>query len=327
MLKIIGMGNALVDLMTRLPEDAVLDSLGLPKGSMQLVDKETSQKVILQTSGFERSICSGGSAANTIHGLARLGLECGFIGKTGKDEMGHIFRQDLEKSGIKALLCESSNDSGVAVALVSPDSERTFATYLGAAVELSAGDLNPTLFEGYNLLHIEGYLMQNYELIYTAVKLAKELGLKVSIDLASYNVVDANRDFLWEIIRDYCDIVFANEEEAKALTGKAPHEALEHIAAHCDLAIVKIGKDGSLVKNGTYTIQAGAEKTEVLDTTGAGDLYASGFLYGLSREWDLDRCAQAGAIVASEVIAVIGAKVPEARWSIISEKLIKIACH
>ena len=179
MKKVIGIGNALVDLMTRFDSDALLTELNLPKGSMQLVDKNVSRSIIEKTKKFPRSIASGGSAANTIHGLARLGIESGFIGKIGKDEMGKHFKEDMEKSNIKTHLLESDDDSGVAVALVSPDGERTFAVHLGAAVELAAHEMKSEFFKVYDLLHIEGYLLQNYSLIETACDMAKKNSLKV----------------------------------------------------------------------------------------------------------------------------------------------------
>jgi sugar/nucleoside kinase (ribokinase family) len=159
------MGNALVDALVRIDNDTVLEELNLPKGSMQLVDWETSEKVLKAVDSFPRSQASGGSAANTIHGLAKLGIETGFIGKIGKDEIGTFFKNDLLDAKVNPLLAESDTRSGLALAMVSPDSERTFATFLGAAVEISADDLKIESFQGYDYFHIEGYLVQNYALI------------------------------------------------------------------------------------------------------------------------------------------------------------------
>jgi len=262
--KVLGMGNALVDIMTTIESDEMLSSLGLPKGSMQLVDTEFSKRVIDKTSHLKSIIASGGSAANTIHGIARLGLKTGFIGKVGSDDFGNLFKKDLEQAGITPLLLESNTASGKAVALVSPDSERTFATFLGAAVELSAADLSSEMFKGYKYFHIEGYLVQNHELIETAVKLAKENGLKVSLDLAAYNVVEANLGFLQRIIKEYVDIVFANEEEAKAFTGNEPEEALNQIAEMCEIAIVKVGKSGSFIKTDGKIAKVGIIKANAI---------------------------------------------------------------
>jgi sugar/nucleoside kinase (ribokinase family) len=314
MAKILGMGNALVDMLIQIDNDDFLTKNNLPKGSMQLVDWETSKNVLSMSEGFERSQASGGSAANTIHGLAKLGVETGFIGKVGKDEIGDFFKQDLFDAGVNPELAESDTKSGLAVALVSPDSERTFATFLGAAVEISAEDLTKEMFQGYDYFHIEGYLVQNYALIERAVQLAKENNLKVSLDLASFNVVEDNLEFLQRIVKDYVDIVFANEEEAKSFTGLEPEEALHKIAEVAEYAIVKIGSKGSMVKHQGNVYTAGVIDAKSIDTTGAGDLYASGFLFGLHKGVDLDEAARIGSITAGNVIEVIGAKMDAERW-------------
>ncbi|RUA24487.1 MAG: adenosine kinase [Bacteroidetes bacterium] len=314
MAKILGMGNALVDMLIQIDGDDFLEKNNLPKGSMQLVDWDTASNVLAMSEGFQRSQASGGSAANTIHGLAKLGVETGFIGKVGKDEIGEFFKKDLFDAGVNPQLAESETKSGVAVALVSPDSERTFATFLGAAVEISAEDLTAEMFAGYDYFHIEGYLVQNYALVERAVILAKENGLKISLDLASYNVVEDNLEFLQRIIKEYVDIVFANEEEAKSFTGKEPEEALHAIAEVAEYAIVKIGSKGSMVKHQGKVYTAGVIEANSIDTTGAGDLYASGFLYGLHKGVSLDEAARIGSITAGNVIEVIGAKMDEERW-------------
>jgi len=321
MKKVIGIGNALVDLMTKIKNDSLLTELNLPKGSMQLVDKNVSRSIIEKTKSFPRTIASGGSAANTIHGLARLGISTGFIGKIGHDEMGCYFKEDMEKSGINTFLLESSADSGVAVALVSPDGERTFAVHLGAAIELIAEDLKTSFFKDYDLLHIEGYLLQNYALIETACDMAKKNGLKISLDLASFNVVEAHRDFLTYISKEYADIIFANEDEAKAMTGHQPEEAVHHIAQWCDVAVVKTGKEGSLVKTGGELFKINSMQANVIDTTGAGDLYASGFLFGLLNEISIDECGRIGSLLGKHVIEQIGAKISDNEWETIKKKI------
>jgi sugar/nucleoside kinase (ribokinase family) len=321
MKKVLGMGNALVDIMTRLESEELLQKFSLPKGSMQLVDKDFANKVNEETKHLEKMQTSGGSAANTIHGLARLGVETGFIGKIGKDDFGEFFKSDMENSKIKTHLMYGANLTGRAIALISPDSERTFATFLGSAVELSAEDIHPGLFSGYDYFHIEGYLVQNYELIRKAVKQAKENKLIVSLDLASFNVVAANLDFLKSIMKEYVDIVFANEDEASAFTGKEPEEALKILAEYCSIAVVKTGEKGSLVKSGNEIHRIGINKAECIDTTGAGDLYAAGFLYGLIKNKTLNKCGELGAMLAAHVIEVLGAKIHAENWKKISKIL------
>lgn len=315
-MKVLGLGNALVDMMVQIDNDDFLTQNNLPKGSMQLVDYDTSSAVLKAAEGFKKSMASGGSAANTIHGLAKMGVDTAFIGKVGKDDMGNFFKDDLINSKIDSQLLYSENPSGVAAALVSPDAERTFATFLGAAVELTAADLSKEMFQGFDIFHIEGYLVQNHELIETAIHLAKEAGCRVSIDLASYNVVEDNLDFLHKMVENV-DIVFANEEEAKAFTGMDPEEALDKIAEEVEIAVVKIGSKGSMVKHQGKIYKAGVIKANSIDTTGAGDLFASGFIYGMSKNLAFDQCAEIGSVIAGNVIEVIGAKMDAARWETI----------
>lgn len=315
MKKVLGMGNALVDVLVRINDDQLLDKFGLPKGSMQLVDIEKSQNLISELSHFNYEVASGGSAANTINGLANLGISCGYIGKIHDDKFGKIFTEDMTSKGIEADLMIGNQDTGIATTLISEDSQRTFATYLGAAVELTSDDLKEEFFKGYHFFHIEGYLVQNHELIESAVKLAKNCGLKVCIDLASYNVVEDNLDFLKKLVTDHVDIVFANEEESKSFTGKDPEAALDEIANMCEIAVVKVGAKGSMVKTQTEQVFVEAITAHPIDTTGAGDLYAAGFLYGLSLGLPLRKCAQLGSLLGGNVIEVIGPKMDEERWT------------
>ncbi len=324
MKKVIGMGNALVDVLVRIDDDQLLEKFDLPKGSMQLVDKAKSQMIIETLSDLKFDIASGGSEANTINGLANLGLSAGYIGKIHNDKYGEIFRKDMTEKGIEAILLEGTQDTGIATTLISPDSQRTFGTYLGAAVELTASDIKSEFFDHYDLLHIEGYLVQNHELIETAVKIAKSKGLKVCIDMASYNVVELNLEFLQSLIRDYVDIVFANEEESKAFTGLEPEQALNEISKICDIAVVKIGAKGSMVKRGDEKVFVEAIKADPVDTTGAGDLYASGFLYGLVHDYSLSKCAELGSLLGGNVIEVVGPKMIATRWADIQSKVNQI---
>jgi sugar/nucleoside kinase (ribokinase family) len=271
-------------------------------------------------------LATGGSASNTISGLAMLGIPTGFIGKVGPDSIGDFFKQDSLKQGVEMHLLTSENNSGCCIALISPDGERTMATHLGAACELDIEDLTLSMFENYHIFHIEGYLVQNQPLIEKAVSLAKKAGLKVSIDLASFNVVDANLEFLTNLVEKYVDIVFANEEEAHSFTGKKANEAILHIADICEIAVVKIGKEGSYIKskhdNKVYDVAA--TKAKAIDTTGAGDLYAAGFLYGLTAGYPLDVCGKIGSVVAGHVVEVIGAKMDDARWDKIKKEIQEI---
>jgi sugar/nucleoside kinase (ribokinase family) len=314
MADILGMGNALVDLMTKIDSDAVLDALHLPKGSMQLVDAQTSMKVADYTAGYPTMIASGGSAANTIHGLAKLGVSTAFIGTVGEDETGDFFHKDMVGAGVQPYIFRSQTPSGLAIALVTPDGERTFATHLGAAIELSVDFLHPDLFSGHKYFYVEGYLVQNEELLLKAMNLASQSGLKIALDLASYNVVEAKKDFLLHLLKTYVDIVFANEEEAKAICGFKPEPAVDFLSGLCETAIVKTGAKGALIKQGNELTHVPALQANPIDTTGAGDMFAAGFLYGHLHNFNLEMAGMAGNMLAASVIEVMGAKMDNQKW-------------
>jgi sugar/nucleoside kinase (ribokinase family) len=314
MKKILGIGNALVDVVTLIDDEKILQRFDLPKGSMQMVDGEKSKTVKEGTANFKRTFASGGSAANTIHGLSMLGVSSGFIGSIGKDETGDFFENDFSKAGVKTFLYRRTSPTGTAVALITPDSERTFATHLGAAVELNAEDLDPKDFKEYDILYIEGYLIFNKPLVVAACKIAKENKMKIAVDLASYNVVEARLSDFKEIVVNYVDIIFANEEEAKAFTGLDAETALFHLSDLCEIAVVKVGSMGSWLKRGEEVIKIGTIKADCKDTTGAGDLYAAGFLYGYANNLDLEKCGLIGAILSGKVIEIPGARLDHTKW-------------
>ena len=324
MKRILGIGNALVDVMTQIDNDEVLMQFSLPKGSMQLVDQVKSTEVKAGTEKFKKSLASGGSAANTIHGLGMLGLKTGFIGSVGNDATGDFFEKDMKSAGVDTLLIRRESVTGTAVALVSPDSERTFATHLGAATELNAAELKPELFKGYDILYLEGYLIFNKPLVVEACKIAKAGGMKIALDLASYNVVEAKLQDFKDIIDNYIDIVFANEDEAKAFTGLDPNNAILSLSESCEIAVIKVGSDGSVLRRGEEMIKVGTGKVKVIDTTGAGDLYASGFLYGYSMDYSLDVCGLLGSLLAGSVIETIGAKMSDEKWEKIKSSINRI---
>lgn len=321
MAKVLGIGNALVDILIRLESDEILKKFSLPRGSMQLVDISQSNKILKETPSLKRQQSSGGSAANTINGLANLGVKTGFVGKIGNDEFGEFFKADMQIKGIEPKLFFGNKETGRATGLISPDSERTFATYLGSSIELSDKDLTSKLFEGYDYFHIEGYLLQNHKLIEQALMYAKENNLIISLDFASFNVVEENLEFLKKITKKYVDVVFANEDEARAFTGESPEKALDIISNMCDIAVVKIGDKGSLIKRNNKVYKVGIIKANRLDTTGAGDLYAAGFLFGLLNNLSMDKCGEIGSVLSGKVIEVVGAKMNADIWKEIKTEL------
>lgn len=310
---IVGIGSALVDILTRIDNDSILEELNIPKGSMQLVDGKSSAIIESKLAVHESTMAPGGSAANTIHGLATLGIESGFISYLGKDEIGKFFEESMTSAGVKPLVFHTDTASGTARTIISADGERTFATNLGASLELNENVITPELFKNWDYCYVEGYLIANKPVFTKTISTAKECGCKVVLDLASYNVVEDNREFLNELLPQI-DIVFANEEEAKALTQMSAEESLHYIADKVEIAIVKIGKKGSLIKRGEEVVTIGCNKVDVVDTTGAGDMYAAGFLYGLINGYDLERCGTIGNHLAESIIQVIGAKMDENRW-------------
>lgn len=321
---LLGIGNALVDIMTQLDSDEKLKTLELPKGSMTLVDEEKSEIIDRTTQGLKKEVVSGGSVANTCYGLGKLGVKVGYLGKVGKDAFGEFYEKELKEANVIPEMLYGNNPTGKAMALVSTDGERTFGTYLGAAVQMDATELKPEMFEGYDYFHIEGYLVFNQALIQRAAELAKECGLTIAIDLASYNVVEANLDFLRNLIDNYVDIVFANEEEAKAISGLSPEETVHWLAERTEIAVVKLGKDGSLIKKEGELFKVEAGQYKCIDTTGAGDLYASGFFYGLLKGLSMTQCAQIASVLAGNVIENFGARIDNQYWNEICQEIKKI---
>lgn len=313
--KIIGMGNALVDVLATLQDDSLLDELNLPKGSMQLIDEDNFLIIKEKLSMMKTHKATGGSAGNTILALANLGAQPGFIGKVGKDDFGHYFKKNGLKHGIELKLFSGELPTGVASTLISPDGERTFGTYLGAAATMKAENLTLDMFKGYSYLYIEGYLVQDHELIQRAMQLGKEAGAQICLDMASYNIVEEDLQFFDSLVTKYVDIVFANEEEAKAYTGKEPWEAINEIASKCSVVVVKLGAQGSCIKKGTECIKLEVPPVKkIVDTTGAGDYYAAGFLYGLTCGYSLEKCSIIGTILASSVIQVVGTTLSKKKW-------------
>ncbi len=313
--RILGIGNALVDIITLLNNDQVINSLNLPKGSMTLVDRTMSERIQMEILNEKRLLVTGGSVANAINGIANLDVPCGFLGTVGVDDLGKLFEDEQKNQGIQPLLIHSDLPTGRAVGLVEPDGERTFATYLGAASELHPEDVTSDRLEGFDVFFIEGYLVYNHALIMAAASAAKSAGLTIALDLASYNVVEANREILNELVASYVDIVFANEEEAVAFTGLQPLEAVESLARLCDIAVVKVGKEGAYIQRGANRILIPAAGDLVVDTTGAGDFFAAGFLAGIAKGYDLEKSGKLGALLASRVIRVPGAKLDESEWT------------
>lgn len=325
MKKIIGIGNALVDALVMLPDDGLLHTFGLPKGSMTLIGEEEQQRIQECFASLDVQRATGGSAGNTMLALANLGTVPGFIGTIGEDATGDFFFDNCTERGIRPYLTRLPQQSGVAYTFISPDGERTFATYLGAAAAMGPEDLKPSMFAGYDYLYVEGYLVQNHALILRAVELAREMGLKICLDLASYNIVAADHEFFTRLVAEYVDVIFANEEEARAFSNATPEVALEHLHSLCEIAVVKLGAAGSTAMRGGMKISAPAMAVDkVVDTTAAGDFYAAGVMYGLMNEYTLSQCAEIGSLLSGHVIQTVGTRLSEEVWSKIKIEISRI---
>jgi sugar/nucleoside kinase (ribokinase family) len=322
MKSILGIGNALTDILAVLPDDEFLSKYHLPKGSMQHVDMATGDKIWSSLKEIGVNYVPGGSAANTITCTSIFGMPSGYIGKIGNDELGHLFKSTMEQYGVKANLLYGTKSSGRCMVFITgANAERTFASYMGSALEMGPADLKPEYFRGWDYFHIEGYLVQNQDLILKAVQMAREAGCIISIDMASYNVVESNEAFLHNLVDDYVDIVFANETEARSFTKLEPKDAVAELSKRCQIAIVKVGKDGSMVQQGDEYHYIPAWPAATIDATGAGDTYAAGFLYAHSLGMPLKVCGEVGSIIAAKVVEVIGTKIDVPRWKAAKQEI------
>lgn len=309
---VLGVGNAIVDILSQ-ADDSFLADQGMEKGAMTLVD-EARAHAIYDAMGAAVE-ASGGSAANTIAGVASFGGKAAFIGRVRDDEFGRIFAHDLRSLG--AAYSTSAATGGPATArcliLVTPDAQRTMNTHLGACVELTEADIDPALVAAAQVTYLEGYLFdppQAKDAFRKAARLAREAGRKVALTLSDSFCVHRYHDEFLELIRDHIDILFANEAEMEALyPGASLAEAAALLAGQVEIAAITRSEKGSLLVSGDARVEVAAQPIDrLVDTTGAGDLYAAGVLYGLSQGKPLAECGRLGSIAAAEVISHYGAR-------------------
>lgn len=321
--RVVGVGSPIVDLVARVSEKFV-SSIPGAKGGTILVDGDTITSYLARIHN-KVSRSPGGSAANTVVALLALGGSGRFLGKVGDDDWGDFYRAAFHKIGgdCSRLRVARGLPTGRCLSLVTPDSERTMRTHLGAAMALLPTEIEPADFLGCAHAHVEGYLLFNRDLIRAVLSTAKRAGCTVSLDLASFEVVEAAKDILPDLLRDYVDIVFANEAETAALTGHTdPTHGLEALGKPCDVAAVKLGADGALIKCGDERVRVQAVKVErPVDTTGAGDLWAAGFLWGYLNSEPLTACGKYGSILGAEAVQHVGAWLPEESWARLREHL------
>ena len=323
-MKIIGIGNALLDVLIRLENDDMLRELGLKKGAMDLIDESKMKEIQGLDSRLPRSEAPGGSVSNTMRSLARLGATVGYIGKIGNDKNGALYENETAKAGVQTHFIKNEGASGCSTVLVSPDGERTMATYLGLAATLNNAEIPDNMLNNYDCIYVEGYLISNDQLFLPMLRRAKKAGLKIALDLANFNIVNGFKDLLKEVIPEYVDILFSNESEAEAFTGLPAREAIREILKMVDISVITLGKDGALAGRGEHIIKVDSHKVNVLDTTGAGDNFAAGFLYGYSQGASIAQSVQIGTLLAGNAVETVGAQIGEDRWEKINLKVCEI---
>ncbi len=312
---VIGIGNPLMDMLIQV-DHGLLMELNLEKGAMHLVEHEQLLKIQERIKKEKVTLAPGGSVANTISGIAALGGSVVLCGRVGDEEHGAIYEQKVIEKGITSKLKKTKGLTGRAITFITPDSERTFATHLGVALTLAKEDLLDEDITSSKYLHLTAYELEDKNLRDTmlyAMDIAKKAGVKISIDIADPNLIRRNHADLLDIVKTYADVVFANEEEAKAFTQKEAEAAASELAKLAEIAVVKLGAEGSLVQKGEHLIKIDPVKTKVVDTTGAGDMFAAGFLHALSHGQSLHTAGDLGSFMAARVISQIGARLDESK--------------
>jgi len=311
---IAAVGSALIDICLQEDDEFVVRS-GSPKGGMTMTGAAEIQ-VMLGRSENRPVIVPGGSACNTILGIGMLGNPARFIGRRGDDVYGSLFEDGVRAHHVEPLLQVSGTPTGHVLSVITPDAQRTMYTYLGASSELNPADITASLFTDTALVHLEGYLLFNHDLMMATLRAAKDAGALVSLDLASFTVVETARALLDEICDGYVDILIANEDEARVFTGFSDENtAIGSLSRGMRYAVLKLGRRGSMIAHDGRVVRVNPMgEGHAVDTTGAGDLWASGFLYGIINGLPLDRCGAIGSACGYEVCQVIGAQIPAEGW-------------
>lgn len=315
------MGSALIDILAH-ADEGFLSKTGAVKGGMTYVNKEFIDETLLLSSQ-PATLVPGGSACNTVVGVGKLGGTARFVGKCGNGAMAEFFENDLKRQNVEPALLRSDSPTGRVLSIITPDAQRSMFTFLGASAETKPQDITKACFSNAAIVHIEGYLLFNPELILKVLKTAKSAGARVSLDLASFNVVKESHELLQHIVDSFVDILIANEDEALAYTGhKDETRAIRALAEDVEMAVLKVGKRGSFIACSDQIVSIQPKTgAPVIDTTGAGDLWAAGFLYGLVNGYALEQCGELGSACGYEVCQVVGANIPDAGWERIKKLL------
>ncbi|MEI2702731.1 MAG: adenosine kinase [Baekduia sp.] len=308
---VVGIGNALVDVLSH-EDDAFLERFGMDKGAMTLIDTVRAEELYgAMSSGQE---VSGGSAANTLAGIASFGGSAAFIGRVNRDGLGRVFEHDMSALGVRfvSLPNDEGEPTGRCLIVVTPDAQRTMNTYLGAAADLGVAELAPDVIASAKVTYLEGYLFDRdpaRAAFHEAARIAHEAGGEVATTLSDSFCVTRHQDEWLRLIAEGTDVLFANEAEITTLYGTDFETAAAQVRDKVKIACLTRSEKGSVVLHGDETFEIAAVPVpEVLDTTGAGDLYAAGFLYGYTQGEQLARCGELGAIAAGAVIGHTGAR-------------------
>jgi len=318
---VVGVGSALMDILL-FESERFLTAHKLIKGGMEMVGPERADELMAASANARVArLVPGGSACNTTIGLGRLCGKALFIGTRGDDELGKTLEAAISSNNVTPRLCKSATPTGRVLSVITPDAERTMLTYLGASSETSAEMITPDLFRGADMVHVEGYLLFNEPLIRAVLESAAAAEVPVSLDLASFTVIDARIDLVKELVKKYVSVLLANEDEARSYTGASDEfEGLKILAQDAECAVVKVGKRGSYIcLNDEITKIEPFGSGAALDTTGAGDLWASGFLFGLINGKTIAECGRIASLCGYEVCQVEGAHIPEEGWLRIKE--------
>ncbi len=311
---VIGIGSPLLDIVIEIEDDA-LEKMNFEKGSMNLISKDQSLDIENETKAYKKQIIPGGSSANAISGVNVLGTRAGFMGMIGEDEYGREYKEKTQQEGVVLYLHNHSSDAtGHAFTFITPDGERTFATHLGAASGLDKEHIDREEIENAKIFHIEAYQLEDplvCRAIFHAIAIAKNSDTKISLDLSNRGLVARNKALFEDVIKEHIDIVFANEDEAREFTGKESEEALNDISDMCEIAVVKLGERGSLIKTKDVVYRFKPNKVEVENTNGAGDMYAAGILHGIANDMDFEEAGDIASYVSSLVVASPGARLHE----------------
>lgn len=324
--EILGIGAPILDHLLYVSEE-YLDKLPGEKWGMEVVDFQSMVKII-EGSGCIPKQVAGGSCANAIKGLAQLGYQCAVTGKIGQDSIGEKVKEHMQDLNINTSYLYSTTPTAHVACLVTPDGKRTLRCYMGACSEMTPNDLNPELFIDVKLVHFEGYTLLCPGLTHRGMELAKKAGAKISFDMGSFEMVKNFKDLILTLLEDYVDVVFANKDEIHALVNNGPEQGCRQLSELCEVAVVMLGEEGALVGHENLVQAYPTVPVEPIDTTGAGDLFASGFLHGYLSGLPYSECARYGAITGGTVVQFVGAEIPADRWSVIKEKMNTMdKCH